>query len=253
MALTTESYRLVEAYYRGELAPAEEEKLRARIREDAAFAADVREWEAVFQAMLPTAEERTEREQLRQRYRKLRGADQSTAATPVRRLPSWLVAAAAVLLVAAVAVWLLRDTPVAPDAPPPVASEYLFMGRANALLGADSGTKSTLERAYDAYDTLNYAAAAPVLLSQEAVDADSLNLLYGGVAYLNLGDTGTAIDALERLLPSEYYQDYLPEINYYLGLAYRAAGREEEARERLTLAAAEPGKYGVASREALVE
>ena len=252
MALTTESYRLVEAYYRGELAPAEEEKLRARIREDEAFAADVREWEAVFQAMRPTAEELSERKQLRQRYRDLRGEEQATAPPAVRRLPRWWAVAAAVLLVAALSVWLLRDTPDA-SAPPAQASRYLFMGRENALLGKDTVTQATLQDAYEAYDALDYAAAAPVLLSREGIAADSLSLLYGGVARLNLGETEAAIAALEGLLPSSYYEDFLPEINYYLGEAYRAAGREDDARERLALAAAEPGKFGEAARAALEE
>ena len=253
MALTTESYRLVEAYYRGELTPAEEEKLRARIREDAAFAADVREWEAVFQAMRPTEEERSERDALRERYRKLRDTPAVPAAPAPRRLPRWWAVAAAVVVVTALAVWLLRE-PTADAAPPPaVASDYPFMGRDGARLGADTVSQATLKRAYDAYDEADYAVAAPVLLRREAIAADSLNLLYGGVALLNLGETEAAIDALARLLPSSYYEDFFPEINYYLGAAYRAAGQEAAARERLRLAAAEPGKYGEAARAALEE
>ena len=251
MALTTESYRLVEAYYNGDLPPAEEERLRNRIREDADFAADVREWEAVFLAMGPTPEELAERAELRKHYKQLSQTNAHAAPAAVGGISRWWAAAAAVVLAGSLAIWLLRD--VGSPQPAPVASNVLFLGRADARLGPESDGRTPLERAYLAYDTLNYAVAAPVLLSTEGVAADSLNLLYGGVARLNLGEHGAAIEALESLLSSGYYGDYLPEINYYLGLAYRAAGREEKARQRLTLAAAEPGRYGTAAGAALEE
>lgn len=251
MALTTESYRLVEAYYRGELSDEEAARLRARLRDDTSFAADVREWEAVFQAMQPTPEELTERESVRARYRDRRDVP-TVAEARTRVLAPWWGIAAAVLLVAAVAVWLLGKPTVAP-ADAPVASTIPFLGREGARLSPEDDDRSAIERAYLAYDTANYAVAAPVLLSGAGVAADSLNLLYGGVARLNLGEAQAAIAAIEPLLRSGYYEDYLPEINYYLGLAYRAADREAAARERLAQAAAEPGPYGSAAREALGE
>lgn len=253
----------VDAYHRGELSATEEAELRERIGQDPGFAEIVRQQEILLRALEPTPEELAERaafrssflerQQLRKNASPVQGA-RTPGPLPAKIRPlltRWLAGAAAMLLIGLAGYWASSKV-LRTDVPAQAAVPYFTpLNRLGGRMGSTPIAEEQLAIAYKAYDTGDYATAAPLLNSPALIAADSLNLLFGAVANLGLGNAEAAANTLESLRRTRFYLPNQAEIDFYLALAYLNNGEREKGLELLRTTSLLPGIYGEEAGEVL--
>lgn len=256
MELDEKELDRVDAYHRGELTAAEVADLRGRIENEPEFAEAVRQHEHLLKALEPTSAELADRAAFKagfkQRQMERKGARTESAGAKVRPLRRWWLGAVAAVLFLMVAYFLVRpDQTVDPALEAAAVPHFTPLNRLGGRMSGAPALATQLAAAHKAYDTGDYATAAPLLNSPELVAADSLNLLFGAVAELGLGNEAAAIAALEAIRPTRFYDDNRAEIDFYLALGYLEAGEEEQALQLLRSVSQLLGFYGEEAGEVL--
>ena len=227
----------IEAYYDGSLTDVEVARLRARLAEDPALAAEAARYESLHRhGFRASAAEVGERDELRRRLRVFEAGLPPLTGLGRSLWPRIVSAAAAVLLLLAAGWWLLQR----PDPAARLAEEYfVWLPREEAMLGPGEDAANGLA----AYDRQEYELAYPLLLSGVANGVlDSVNLLYAGVAALGSDEPGKARRHLAELLETGRYPYEESDLRYYLGLAALRLNEPDEARRQLAAARDLPGR-----------
>jgi tetratricopeptide (TPR) repeat protein len=120
-----------------------------------------------------------------------------------------------------------------------------YQGAAATLeraLAIDPGlTEANLDLARARYHAGDLAGADAALRAGESLSGEALWQLYRGMVDLGRGDANAAVESLQRAVDinkstfqtRDDPQAVEPAASYYLGVALRAAGREDQAKQRL--------------------
>ncbi|WP_116126677.1 hypothetical protein [Lewinella sp. IMCC34183] len=228
----------IDAYYAGDLSPADADSLRHQLNQDHALASLAADYEAILRhGVRPDAAALTERERMRGHFHRLEsGLPPVDAGEPVpvpvtpaapapgpglgrsRRAPRrvlsrwWIAAAAAAVIFLAVG-YLLEQ----PDPGARLAGEYFeFLGRDGMKLSPSDRAQEGVE----AYDARQYDRAYPLLLEGVRNEIlEPVNLIYAGVSAVGADRPAEARTVLTEVLASGDFPEYANTVRYYLALA----------------------------------
>ena len=219
-----ETYDLLKRYHSGQLSDAERAVFEKQMDTDAAFAAEVSAWAAIYKGIQAEGDRQLNRE-LEILGKKLMQSEEATLTpsavnkAPKQRsqMPRWLYAAAAVLLLLLLAwpIYQHLKTPTAVYADNKALFEQHFR-----LPPAPQVRDAQVTAWRTAYQNKNYAAAIESL-EQLLADPDYTNRseanLFLGLSHLAAGRGQQALTAFGAVSPDSYDRD---EAQWYAALAY---------------------------------
>ncbi|MEL7251042.1 MAG: hypothetical protein AAFO03_21630 [Bacteroidota bacterium] len=242
MKLTEHDIAQIEAYHDGTLSAQDEALLRERIASDQGFRQAIQDWERLWVSGVQAT--KTEEAQLTEEKAKLQQLEATLPPLKKERNKTRRM-----VLVLGVFAGLLGlywwwtaeldnreveesvEEIVEEEQDRPLfqafdATYFEHLTRDDANLGGNE------EEALAAYDANSYAEAWPLLIEQVEAGADSIYLLYAGVAALADQQAEQSVTLLEPLLDRPSFRYYQEEVRWYLALAYLEQG-EKDAADRL--------------------
>lgn len=256
MKLTAEQYELIEAYLNGKLAPADRADLEADRRADPELDREIRlqeELRAGFRAVGLENRLQAARQRHQDRTDNPQKVEPKVMPLPAQRtvrvawgwndLRTW-AAAASVVIIVGVSVWLLnqqRESRIGETAYAsnyqPDATDFVVRGLPASLKPAD---RAVLTRGVQAYHQGQYGAAIGSL--EKVANADgslAIAQYYLGISYLTTPDVDKAIRYLQ-IAQREAPPDIRRKAQWYLALAYLKKADRPRTESSLRVVADDP-------------
>ena len=220
MELSEQDLELLEAYYQGSLSKEEVRTLEKRMEADSAFQEEAREWLFILaEGFQPTSNELERRTTLKSKLEAIE-AGMSSQGKPTSismHASMWKIAMAACLVLIVGLYFVFNSQEKEWDIP------HLPIENAAVL-------STQLSPGEQAYEAKNYDKAWPLLVEEIQSPNDSLNMLYAGVAALQAGEPGKALEYLGYIVRSPEWIDYRPEADWYRALSYLVLDDWETAK-----------------------
>lgn len=227
-----ERFEQIERYIRNEMVPGERVAFEALLRTDAALMEEMNLHAGVHQVVADTR--RVEFLQtLALAGRDYFSDELQTGGSRKSRVWYWS-AAAAVVLLAAVGVFLLM--PTGRPAPEDLFTAYFEHYEVPAVLRSEGALyqDADAQQAFLHYSQKEYAAAIPLFTKTLDQSPDVMLVVFSrGICYLATGETGAAVQDFQTVIQ---HGDnlFVAQARWYLALAYLRAGRADPARSVLS-------------------